>query len=185
MPVVWAGRQSGFVDVGRTYGPDLLESLCAATADTELTHYFYGGTDGAAVELAERLIKKFPGLKVASHFEPPVAKDPRKLPTAELTRASADFNWIGLSTPKQEAFMAHFHASGEASGISIGVGAAFDFLTGRVAQAPRTIQRSGLEWLWRIGQEPRRLGPRYLRTVPLFALRLIAQRIGLKSYPLN
>lgn len=185
MPVVWAGQQSGHEDVNRTYGPDLLESLCAATADSELTHFFYGGVDGAAAALAERLSQRFPGLKIAGHFEPPIARDSRELPTAELKNAAADFNWIGLSTPKQEAFMAHLNNAPDVKSISLGVGAAFDFLTDRVRQAPRSIQRSGLEWLWRICQEPRRLGPRYLRTVPLFALRLLAQRTGLKTYPLD
>ena len=185
MPVVWAGQQSGHGDVGRTYGPDLMESLCATTAETELTHFFYGGTDGTAAALAERLTQRFSGLKIAGHFEPPVTQDSRKLPTAELKSAAADFNWIGLSTPKQEAFMAHLYQAPDIKGISLGVGAAFDFLTNRVPQAPRSIQRSGLEWLWRICQEPRRLGPRYLRTVPLFALRLLAQRTGLRNYPLD
>lgn len=185
MPIVWAGRRSGFAQVERTYGPDLMETLCAATAGTELTHAFYGGTRGVAAELAERLPQRFPHLRVVGHHSPPVCDHVTELPLDPINATGADFVWIGLSTPKQEAFMRLRHQSTQAGGISLGVGAAFDFLTGRIAQAPGWIQRSGGEWLWRLAHEPRRLGARYGVTVPLFALRLLAQRTGLRKYPLG
>jgi N-acetylglucosaminyldiphosphoundecaprenol N-acetyl-beta-D-mannosaminyltransferase len=92
--------------------------------------------------------------------------------------------WVGLSSPKQEKFMAQ-HWRALDTGVLIGVGAAFDFHAGRVRQAPRWIQRSGFEWLFRLCAEPRRLGPRYLKVTPLFALRVFAQLTGLRRYPLE
>lgn len=185
MPLVWAGRRSGHREVGRTYGPDLLESMGAATAGTSLRHYFYGGTAGVAAELARRLRKKFPVLNVAGSETPPWIEDVTQLSTERILAAHADFVWVGLSTPKQEAFMQHLHATTAFTGISLGIGAAFDFLTDRVAQAPKWVQRSGGEWLWRMAQEPRRLAPRYGGMLPIFALRLLAQRAGLRRYSLD
>ena len=185
MPLVWTGRRSGYPQVGRTYGPDLLQSICAATAKTSLSHYVYGGTDGVAAELAERLKQKFPDLTITGTETPDWVEDAKDLSTDKIISAHADFVWVGLSTPKQEAFMDHLHGSIGFTGISLGVGAAFDFLTDRVTQAPRWVQRSGGEWLWRMAQEPRRLVPRYFGMLPVFGLRLLAQRTGLKRYPLD
>jgi N-acetylglucosaminyldiphosphoundecaprenol N-acetyl-beta-D-mannosaminyltransferase len=103
---------------------------------------------------------------------------------ADVSRTRPDVIWVGLSSPKQEKFMARHWRTLDA-GVLIGVGAAFDFHSGRVPQAPRWMQRRGLEWLFRLGAEPRRLGPRYLKTNPLFALRVLAQRTGLKTYPIE
>jgi N-acetylglucosaminyldiphosphoundecaprenol N-acetyl-beta-D-mannosaminyltransferase len=185
MPLVWTGRRSGFLDVGRTYGPDLMEAMCAETADTELTHYFYGGRDETAEKLVEQLQQRFPNLRVAGHETPPWHNDVAKLPTEGIKQTAADFVWIGLSTPKQEAFMQHFHQQDSPKCITLGVGAAFDFLSGQVQQAPKRWQRAGFEWLWRLGQEPRRLTKRYVVTVPSFAIRLLAQRMGWAKFPLD
>ncbi len=185
MPLVWAGKQQGFPEVGRTYGPDLMEALCTATAGTELTHFLYGGATGVAEELANRLLARFPGLKIAGTETPDWSDDVRELSTKRIRQVRADFVWIGLSTPKQEAFMDSYHQAADHPGITLGVGAAFDFLSGRVRQAPAAWQRVGLEWLWRLGQEPGRLLPRYLVTVPSFAARMLAQRIGLIRYPIE
>lgn len=185
MPLVWAGRRQGYPEVGRTYGPDLMEAVCAATAGTELTHYFFGGSTGVAADLSRQLSDRFPGLKIAGTESPGWSEDVRDLPTDNIRKAGAHFVWIGLSTPKQEAFMEHYHRGGRHPGITLGVGAAFDFLSGRVRQAPASWQRTGMEWLWRLGQEPRRLLPRYCLTVPSFAARMLAQRIGLKRYPIE
>ncbi len=185
MPLVWAGKRQGFAQVRRTYGPDLMEALCAATADTELTHYLYGGSTGVAEELAQKLSAKFPGLNIAGTETPDWSDDIRELSTQSIRQTRADFVWIGLSTPKQEAFMAHYHQESDHPGITLGVGAAFDFLSGRVQQAPLPWQRSGLEWLWRLSREPRRLLPRYCVTVPSFAARMLAQRFGLIRYPIE
>ena len=183
MPLVWLGPRG----VRRVYGPDLMLAVCDAGRATGLTHYFYGGKPGVAGELKARLTARFPGLAVVGTFTPPF----RPLDAAETTalradiaRARPDIVWVGLSTPKQERFMAE-HAPSLDAGVLIGVGAAFDFHSGRVRQAPRWMQRSGLEWFFRLCTEPRRLGPRYLKTNPLFVLRVLAQLSGLRRYPLD
>jgi N-acetylglucosaminyldiphosphoundecaprenol N-acetyl-beta-D-mannosaminyltransferase len=116
-------------------------------------------------------------------FRPLDAREAAVLRT-EVAHLRPDVIWVGLSSPKQEKFMAAFADELEA-GMLIGVGAAFDFHSGRVRQAPRFIQRSGFEWLFRLGTEPRRLGQRYLTTTPLFALHVLAQKLGWRDYPLR
>ncbi|WP_404420611.1 WecB/TagA/CpsF family glycosyltransferase [Nibricoccus sp. IMCC34717] len=165
MPVVWLCRRRTRDPVTRVYGPDVVEAVCRATAGTPATHYFYGAAPGTAEALAQRLQERFPGLKVAGWESPPfrplTAPEEADL-AARLAKVRPDFLWVGLSTPKQEAFMAALEGRLDV-GVTLGVGAAFDFLSGRVRQAPRWIQRSGLEWLFRVCTEPRRLTKRYLR----------------------
>lgn len=183
MPLVWLGPRG----VERVYGPDLMLAVCDAGRATGLRHYFYGGAPGVAAQLAQSLATRFPGLEVAGTFAPPYrpldATESAAL-QAEVRRVQPDVVWVGLSTPKQERFMAEYWEKLDA-GVLLGVGAAFDFHTGRVRQAPRWIQRSGFEWLFRLCMEPRRLGPRYLKTNPSFILRIAAQRLGLRDYPLE
>lgn len=182
MPLVWLGPRG----VERVYGPDLMLAVCDAGRASGLTHYFYGGTPGVAEELRARLTTRFPGLAVVGTFTPPFrpldAGESAAL-HADVARLRPDVVWVGVSTPKQERFMAAY-APTLAAGVLIGVGAAFDFHAGRVRQAPRWIQRSGFEWLFRACTEPRRLGPRYLRTNPRFIYHLALQRLGLRKYPL-
>lgn len=183
MPLVWLGPAG----VQRVYGPDLMLAVCDAGRAVGLTHYFYGGVPGVAALLRDALVTKFPGLAVVGTFTPsfdPFAADELARLHADIARASPDVVWVGLGTPKQERFMAQMSESLDA-GVLIGVGAAFDFHSGRRRQAPRWMQRSGLEWLFRLGTEPRRLGPRYLVTNPLFAARVIAQKVGLKNYDIE
>jgi N-acetylglucosaminyldiphosphoundecaprenol N-acetyl-beta-D-mannosaminyltransferase len=183
MPVVWLGPPGA----ERVYGPDLMGAVCDAGRPSGLRHFFLGGGPGVAGELAARLSARFPGLLVAGFFTPPFRdlepSEAERL-AAEVAAARPDIVWVGLGTPKQERFMAGPGRALEAA-LLIGVGAAFNFLSGRVRQAPVWMQRSGLEWLFRLGSEPRRLGPRYLRTNTLFLLRLLAQRLGLRRYPLD
>jgi N-acetylglucosaminyldiphosphoundecaprenol N-acetyl-beta-D-mannosaminyltransferase len=182
MPLVWLGRRLGHRHVDRVYGPDLMLAVCAATVDTGHTHYLYGGVPGAAAELRDRLDRRFPGIRVVGCESPP-----RGVPTAAEVRdlgarvaaLKPDLFWVGLGVPMRERFMAD-HLPGFDTTVMLGVGAAFEFLAGRVRQAPRWVQRSGFEWLFRLGVEPRRLGPRYLRHLPLFVLRVAAQSIGLR-----
>lgn len=182
MPLVWLGPPG----VERVYGPDLMLAVCDAGRAVGLTHYFYGGQPGVATALAAKLTARFPGLAVVGTFTPPFR--PLDAPAAaafraEIARTRPDVIWVGLGTPKQERFMAEFAPTLDA-GVLIGVGAAFDFHSGRVRQAPRWMQRSGLEWFFRLCTEPRRLAPRYLKTNPLFILRALAQQLGLRKYPL-
>jgi N-acetylglucosaminyldiphosphoundecaprenol N-acetyl-beta-D-mannosaminyltransferase len=183
MPLVWLGPPG----VERVYGPDLMLAVCEAGRAAGLTHYFYGGAPGVADELKTNLIARFPGLAVVGTRTPPfrpLTADERGALQAEVARVRPDVIWVGLGTPKQERFMAEYAPLLEA-GVLIGVGAAFDFHSRRVRQAPRWMQRSGLEWFFRLCTEPRRLGPRYLKTNPLFVLRVLAQKTGLKRYPLD
>jgi N-acetylglucosaminyldiphosphoundecaprenol N-acetyl-beta-D-mannosaminyltransferase len=132
------------------------------------------------------LTGKFPGLQVAGTCEPPfrpLNDSEQAALTAQVAAAKPDFFWVGLSTPKQERFMAENLARLDTT-VMLGVGAAFDMLAGTKQQAPLWMQRSGLEWLYRLGQEPRRLGPRYLVNNPLFVLRMMAQLTGLRKYEL-
>jgi N-acetylglucosaminyldiphosphoundecaprenol N-acetyl-beta-D-mannosaminyltransferase len=182
MPLVWLGPR----EVERVYGPDLMLAVCDAGRLVGLRHYLCGGIPGVAEELHRKLTARFPGLEIVGTFTPPFrelnAEETGAL-RADVARTRPDVIWIGLSTPKQEKFMAR-HSRELDAGVLIGVGAAFDFHSGRVRQAPRWIQRSGFEWLFRLCTEPRRLGPRYLKTNPLFAARVLAQLAGLKKYEL-
>ncbi len=187
MPVVWLARLDDHAGVGRVYGPDLLLAVCAATAGTDLSHYFYGGGPGTADRLAAALRARFPGLRVAGTRTPPYGPPPEEelaFVAQELRTRRASFCWVGLSTPKQEALMDALLPRLE-RGVLLGVGAAFDLHSGRIRQAPRWVRRSGFEWLWRLALEPRRLGPRYLRNNPPFLLRALAQATGLRRYPLD
>jgi N-acetylglucosaminyldiphosphoundecaprenol N-acetyl-beta-D-mannosaminyltransferase len=183
MPVVWLGPPG----TERVYGPDLMLAVCAAGRASGLRHFFFGGGPGVADALAARLTERFPGLAVAGTATPPYRDlEPAELDglAAQVDCARADIVWVGLGTPKQERFMA---GAGQALGapLLVGVGAAFDFISGRVRQAPRWMQRTGVEWLFRLCTEPRRLAPRYIRTNTLFLLRLGAQRLGLRRYPIE
>jgi N-acetylglucosaminyldiphosphoundecaprenol N-acetyl-beta-D-mannosaminyltransferase len=183
MPLVWLGPPG----VTRVYGPDLMLAVCDAGRAPGLRHYLFGGNPGVAEKLRDKLGARFPGIEIVGTFTPPFRPlDAREAAALQedVRQTRPDVFWVGLSSPKQERFMAENWLRLE-TGVLIGVGAAFDFHSGRVRQAPRWIQRSGFEWLFRLCTEPRRLGPRYLKTNPLFALRVIAQRMGLKKYPLG
>jgi N-acetylglucosaminyldiphosphoundecaprenol N-acetyl-beta-D-mannosaminyltransferase len=187
MPMVWMGRLQGFRDMDRVYGPDLMLRVCEMSVARGFTHFLYGGGPGVAQELKARLERRFAGLKVVGSYTPPF----RPLSAAEendLARLVGglrpDVIWVGLSTPKQEKFMAQYAARLEAT-LFVGVGAAFDFHAGRVRQAPRWMQRSGLEWFYRLLCEPRRLWKRYLKNNPLFVWRALCQFTGLHDYRLD
>jgi N-acetylglucosaminyldiphosphoundecaprenol N-acetyl-beta-D-mannosaminyltransferase len=172
MPLVWLGKRCGFGHVERVYGPDLLLAACNAGRALGLRHYFYGGREGVAEALVELLQRRFPGLQVAGFSTPPegpLSDAERATLESSVASTRPDLLWVGLGAPKQERFMA-LHAPRLQAGLLLGVGAAFDFHSGRVRQAPRWMQRGGLEWLHRLSQEPRRLGKRYLTTTPRFAL---------------
>lgn len=182
MPVVWLGPRG----VERVYGPDLMLAVCDAGRARGLRHFFYGGHPGVPERLAERLGARFPGLAVVGTYAPPF----RELSAEELQalrrqveQARPDILWVGTGTPRQEEFMAG-PGSTLRTALLIGVGAAFDFHSGRIRQAPRWMQRSGLEWLFRLCMEPGRLSGRYLVTNTRFVLRVAAQKAGLRRYPM-
>ena len=185
MPMVWAGKLNGHRDMRRVYGPDLMLDVCAWSETSGCKHFFYGGAAGVAELLAQKLQAKFPKLTVVGTYTPPfraLTADEQNQLREQIRAVQPDILWVGLSTPKQEKFMAEYLPKLEVT-LMVGVGAAFDFHSGRVKQAPRWMQRSGLEWFYRLCREPRRLAKRYGRNNPLFVLNFLAQLTGLKKFP--
>lgn len=187
MPLVWLSRMKGFKYVERVYGPDLLLACCQRSVTAGYRHFFYGGALGVPEQLTERLQTRFPGLHVVGGYSPPF----RALSAAEdadvvrrINAARPDVVWVGLSTPKQEWWMSE-HRDRLTAPVFIGVGAAFDFHAGLKRQAPRWMQRSGLEWLFRLWTEPRRLWRRYLRNNPLFLWHIALQGLGVRRYQIE
>ncbi|MBI4568309.1 MAG: WecB/TagA/CpsF family glycosyltransferase [Planctomycetes bacterium] len=179
VPLVWALRLLGQPKQTRVYGPDLLLHFCERAAHTGWSSYFYGGGDGVAGELAATLTRRFTGLRVCGWESPPFraltpAEDDAVV--ARINASGADVVWVGLGAPKQEQWMARHQ--GRVRAVMVGVGAAFDFHTGRVRQAPRWMMRLGLEWFFRLLMEPRRLWRRYAYHNPRFVARLLAQVAG-------
>ena len=185
MPLVWLSRLAGHRHVDRVYGPDLMLAVCRDGLPRGCRHFFYGGGPGIAEQLADRLRKRFPGIAIAGISTPPfreMSPQEKEAVDGAINEAQPDIVWVGLGTGRQESWMAERRSHIEAP-VLIGVGAAFDFLSGHKPQAPRWMQRSGLEWLFRLATEPRRLWPRY-RQYPLFVLLVLAQMLGLRRYPL-
>ena len=187
MPMVWLNRAAGNSQVSRVYGPDLMLKVCKEGVARGTRHYFYGGGDGVAKLLAESLKARFPGLIVAGTYCPPFRKmteveDAQLI--SEINSLHADIVWVGLSTPKQEYWMSS-HLRRLNAPVMIGVGAAFDFHAGLKRQAPLWMQRSGMEWLYRLLTEPGRLWKRYLKNNPLFVLYLLMSKLGLRRRPLE
>jgi N-acetylglucosaminyldiphosphoundecaprenol N-acetyl-beta-D-mannosaminyltransferase len=183
MPLVWLARERD-PQVTRVYGPDLMLAEFERSLKAGHRHFLYGGRPGVAARLADNMQKRFPGLQVAGTMEPPFAPlDQLTTPeaAAAINATDADVVWVGISSPKQERWMARMRPLLQAP-VLIGVGAAFDFHSGMVRQAPRWMQRSGLEWLFRLVTEPRRLWRRYLVNNPWFLWALALQRLGLRRY---
>jgi N-acetylglucosaminyldiphosphoundecaprenol N-acetyl-beta-D-mannosaminyltransferase len=186
MPLVWLGRATVGEHVDRVYGPELMLAVCEQSRMHGYRHYFYGGAPGVPEQLAARLQARFPGLQVCGAFSPPfgaVSPEEDEATVRRINDARPDIVWVGLSTPKQERWM-HLHRDRLDAPVLVGVGAAFDFHAGLKRQAPRWIQRSGLEWLFRLLTEPRRLWRRYLRNNPEFAWKLLLQAAGVVRYEL-
>jgi N-acetylglucosaminyldiphosphoundecaprenol N-acetyl-beta-D-mannosaminyltransferase len=180
MPLVWLSHLRGFSDVERVYGPDLMLTMCARSVDKGYRHFFYGGAPGVAERLVDRLQARFPGLQVAGIDSPPFRPLTSEEDRAAVERINAtrpDILWVGFSTPKQERWMAA-HVGRLSAPVLIGVGAAFDFHAGVKKQAPRWMQRSGLEWSFRLVTEPRRLWRRYLINNPWFLWLVLLQVLG-------
>ena len=165
MPLVWIGRRKGFPELRRrVYGPELMLSFCRETAGKGHRHFLFGGELGVPERLAASLLKSCPGLCIAGMFSPPfrqlTAEEDAKI--VEMIRGAApDVLWVGLSTPKQEKWMRD-HCDRLGVPVLVGVGAAFDVLSARKKQAPAWMREHGLECLFRLVQEPRRLWKRYL-----------------------
>jgi N-acetylglucosaminyldiphosphoundecaprenol N-acetyl-beta-D-mannosaminyltransferase len=177
MPLVWLSRLMGFRHVERVYGPDLMLAVCERSAARGYRHFFYGGGPGVAETLATQLQSRFSGLQVVGLDSPPfrpLTEQEDQAAVERINRACPDIIWVGISTPKQERWMAS-HREQLSAPVIVGVGAAFDFHAGLKKQAPHWMQRSGLEWCFRLMTEPRRLWRRYLVNNPWFLWLILLQ----------
>lgn len=177
MPLVWLAHFHGFRNVSRVYGPDLMLAMSELSARKGYRNFYLGGKPGTAQKLKATLTRDYPGLEVVGTVSPPfrpmTPEEDERL-VGEINAARADIVWLGLSCPKQEWWM-QGHLGRLTAPVMIGVGAAFDFLSGEKSQAPRWMQRSGTEWLFRLASEPRRLAGRYLRNNPAFLYLVLRQ----------
>ncbi len=176
MPLVWLGRRLG-LEISRVYGPDLMLKVSDQGRARRVRHFYYGSTDSVLERLRDRMQQRFPGLEVVGMFSPPfraLRDDEIHAVAAFINSTHPDIVWVGLGTPKQDEWVGRFRALLEAP-VLIAVGAAFDFHAGVVRQAPRWMMRLGLEWLFRLMMEPRRLWRRYLIGNPRFVALVVRE----------
>jgi N-acetylglucosaminyldiphosphoundecaprenol N-acetyl-beta-D-mannosaminyltransferase len=183
MPLVWAMNMMGERLSDRVYGPELMQRYCQRSAEKGHRVWLYGGRDqGSLLQLAQNLRRRYPNLKIAGGYAPPFRSltDDEEDEIAEMINAAKpDVVWCGIGVPKQEKWMARMRPKVEAP-VLVGVGAAFDFIAGRVSQAPRWMQERGLEWTYRIAQEPARLLPRYVFYNPQFVVAFARQHAQMR-----
>ncbi|MET0753336.1 MAG: WecB/TagA/CpsF family glycosyltransferase [Pyrinomonadaceae bacterium] len=163
MPLVWMQKFQGKACASRVRANDLMIMLCAFAEKNDLSVGFYGGRQEVIDEILERAKKDFPNLRIAYAFSPPfrpLTEEEDKEITAEINRAAPDILFMGLGCPKQENWMAAHKDKVKA--VMLGVGASFDFYAGNVKESPEWMGKLGLEWLFRLTQEPKRLWRRYL-----------------------
>lgn len=178
MPMVWAAKLAGVKETTRVYGPDFMLAMAERAATKGYTSFFYGGNEGVADELAASLTERFAGFRSVGTYCPPfrpLTDDEVEQVIDTIRAAGPDMVWVGLSTPKQERWMARFVDELDVP-VLLGVGAAFDIHSGNLSQAPLWMQRSGLEWLYRLGVEPSRLWKRYLVNNPRFMAKMARRR---------
>jgi N-acetylglucosaminyldiphosphoundecaprenol N-acetyl-beta-D-mannosaminyltransferase len=177
-PLVWAMKLLGHPEASRVYGPELMARYCERSAHTGTRMFLYGGRNqGALVQLALNLRRRYPGIKIVGGYSPPFRElndEERSVIAGEINRSGADVVWVGIGQPKQEKWMAQMHEALDAP-VLVGVGAAFDFHAGLVPQAPKWMQETGLEWAYRLAHEPRRLWRRYARYNPRFVVGFLRQ----------
>jgi N-acetylglucosaminyldiphosphoundecaprenol N-acetyl-beta-D-mannosaminyltransferase len=164
-----------------------MQQMCALSVKRSYTHFLYGGGPGVTDDLARNLLRQFPGLKIVGTYTPPfrpLNKDEQKELLDHVHRVRPDIMWVGLSTPKQERFMAEFLPRLETQ-LMIGVGAAFDVHTGRIKDAPKWMKQMGLQWLHRLLQEPGRLWKRYLVNNPRFLWNITFQLLRIRKFELS
>jgi N-acetylglucosaminyldiphosphoundecaprenol N-acetyl-beta-D-mannosaminyltransferase len=177
-PLVWAGRHAGATEMQQVCGPELFPAVCRRAAREGWRAFLYGGGDGVPELLAERLLAVVPGLRIVGTYSPPfraLTPDEDEQIVQRINAADPDIVWVGLSTPKQERWMAA-HVGRVRAPVLVGIGAAFDIHAGLRRRPPRWMQRAGLEWLYRLAVEPRRLAPRYLKNNPRFVWNIARRR---------
>lgn len=187
MPAVWMGRLQGFSTIQRVFGPDLMIDIIGRVEFRTCTHFLCGGEPGVAEKLREDILQRFPWIRITGTYSPPfrpmTAAEESDL-KAKVRSSSPDIIWVGLSTPKQERFMARYLPVLDTK-LMIGVGAAFLFHTGALRDSPDWVKHAGLQWLHRLLQEPSRLWKRYLVNNPRFIVCALLQLTGLRPHTLE
>jgi len=184
MPLVWLGRVQGHDLQRRVYGPELMASFLQATSKKGYRHFFYGGALGVPEQLSVTLLNRIPGFQSVGTYSPPfrpLISEENEQIVETINNTAPDVLWVGLSTPKQERWM-HEHRKKLKVPVVVGVGAAFDFHSGTKRQAPPWMREHGLEWLFRLAQEPRRLWRRYLVGGTQFLFWVALERLGLRKF---
>lgn len=178
-PLVWYGRRKAGRDVEQVCGPEFLPAFCEATADLKLRHFFYGGADGVAAKAAGMLQQRFPGTEIAGFYSPPfraLTAEEKQEVVRTINESRADVVWVCLGCPKQEAWIDEFKHKLDVP-VLLAVGLALDIVAGTRERAPSVMRRLGLEWLYRLCQEPRRVWRRYLIYNGIFVYRLVAEKL--------
>jgi N-acetylglucosaminyldiphosphoundecaprenol N-acetyl-beta-D-mannosaminyltransferase len=184
-PTVWVGRWQGHKAMQRVAGPDLMLEVFRRKEFAGCTHFLYGGEEHVAEQLRERFSRRFPWARIVGTYTPPYrdlnAEEEQSL-IARVRKLKPDIIWVGISTPRQERFM-HRYLHRLDTTLMFGVGAAYDFHTGRIQDAPQWIKTIGMQWLHRLLQDPRRLWKRYFRNNPAFLWHIALQLSGMRQYP--
>jgi N-acetylglucosaminyldiphosphoundecaprenol N-acetyl-beta-D-mannosaminyltransferase len=187
MPMVWIGKLRGHSRTRRVYGPDYMLDMCRSSVKQGWRHFLYGGNIGVAKLLAANLASKVPGIQIVGTYTPPfrslTPKEEEEL-TALVASVKPDVIWVGISTPKQERFMASYIEKLDVK-LMVGVGAAFDIHTGRIKDAPNWMKQAGMQWLHRLVQDPRRLWRRYCVNNPRFIWNIGLQFLGLRRFEID
>lgn len=187
MPMVWLGHLHGHRSMRRVYGPDFMLEMCRRGARRGYRHFLYGGKPGVARLLQARLEVLVPAIDIVGTYAPPfgsLSPDQERAILEAIARTRPDIIWVGLSTPKQERFMAAY-ADRIGSGLLVGVGAAFDIHAGLMRDAPQWMKTCGLQWLDRLSKEPHRLWRRYLKNNPQFLWNIALQLCRLRHYEIS
>ena len=185
MPMAWVGWLQGHRTMDRVYGPDFMMAVCQLSVERGYRNFLYGGNAGVAEQLRESLLIRFPGLQLVGTYTPPfrpLNQQEEDEFVKKVHEASPHIVWVGLGTPKQERFIASYCHQLQVP-LMVGVGAAFDFHTGRLQECPGWVKRAGLQWAHRLVQDPKRLWKRYLHCVPAFLWHITLQFSGLRHYP--
>lgn len=185
-PTVWVGRAQGWRQMDHVTGPDVMQEIFRRPEFARYTHYFYGGKPGVAGALAESLHARYPNARVVGTYTPPfrdLTRSEEEALIASINEHRPDIVWIGIGTPRQDVLMRRLLPHLDVR-LMFGVGAAFDFLTGRVRLCPRWMKRAGLHWLHRLAQDPKRLWRRNLGNTA-FLWHIACQMTGWRSYPVR
>ena len=181
MPLVWLQHWRGQPQAERVYAPNVMRVLCQITRESNISHYFYGGEQAVTEKLIVSLSNRYQGLRIAGCYAPPFAPleaEPNPAVIERINAANPNIVWVGLGSVKQDLWMAIYRPYLKAP-LLLGVGAAFNFLSGTLPQAPKWMQKRGLEWLFRLAVEPRRLAKRYLLYNPIFVYLVLRETIAM------